>query len=159
MDIFEQELLHYAKGSTKKNAKYAKREFRNGRWVYYYPDDIKGGKVDKNKYDYNNKKINDEMYKADYSGVRHDAKFTERSSEDKAGKTVKSVSDAHYSNAESLKRQQASALAASQRKQKDKLANDKAYQLKARFSYYVGRGQHFVEEYIKGHEGKVHTHI
>ena len=32
------ELTHYAKGSTKSGAKYISRSLKNGRWVYKYPD-------------------------------------------------------------------------------------------------------------------------
>lgn len=38
MEDFDKELLHYAKGQTKKNAKYKSRKMVNGRWVYDYGD-------------------------------------------------------------------------------------------------------------------------
>lgn len=33
------ELMHYAKGAERKNHKYYKREWKNGRWQYYYSKD------------------------------------------------------------------------------------------------------------------------
>ena len=37
MVVYSNELCHWAKGSTTKDHKYIKREWKNGRWVYTYP--------------------------------------------------------------------------------------------------------------------------
>lgn len=34
-------LQHLKKGAQKQGAKYVKREFKNGKWVYTYPNDVK----------------------------------------------------------------------------------------------------------------------
>ena len=34
-------LMHAKKGGARKDHKYIKREWKNGRWVYYYADDLK----------------------------------------------------------------------------------------------------------------------
>lgn len=36
MVVYSDELCHWAKGSVGKNHKYLKREWKNGRWRYYY---------------------------------------------------------------------------------------------------------------------------
>ena len=36
MVVYSDELCHWAKGSVGKNHKYLKREWKNGRWKYYY---------------------------------------------------------------------------------------------------------------------------
>lgn len=36
MVVYSDELCHWAKGSTTKDHKYIKREWKNGRWRYYY---------------------------------------------------------------------------------------------------------------------------
>lgn len=36
MVVYSDELCHWAKGSVGKNHKYLKREWKNGRWHYYY---------------------------------------------------------------------------------------------------------------------------
>lgn len=36
MVVYSDELCHWAKGSVGKNHKYIKREWKNGRWHYYY---------------------------------------------------------------------------------------------------------------------------
>lgn len=46
MNEFDNELFHYAKGQTKKNAKYASRIWKNGRWVYEYKITGKGYQKD-----------------------------------------------------------------------------------------------------------------
>lgn len=38
MVVYSDELCHWAKGSVGKNHKYIKREWKNGRWRYYYPE-------------------------------------------------------------------------------------------------------------------------
>lgn len=48
MVVYSDELCHWAKGSTTKNHKYIKREWKNGRWRYYYsktPDKSLGGTI------------------------------------------------------------------------------------------------------------------
>lgn len=37
MIVYSDELCHWAKGSTRKDHKYLKREWKNGHWVYTYP--------------------------------------------------------------------------------------------------------------------------
>lgn len=39
MVVYSDELCHWAKGSTRKNHKYLKREWRNGHWRYWYSTD------------------------------------------------------------------------------------------------------------------------
>lgn len=38
MVVYSDELCHWAKGSVGKNHKYIEREWKNGRWRYYYPE-------------------------------------------------------------------------------------------------------------------------
>ena len=40
----DDELMHYAKGQTKKGAKYLRRLFKKGKWIYEYPITGKGYK-------------------------------------------------------------------------------------------------------------------
>ena len=68
MKDFDKELLHYAKGQTKKNAKHKSRKMVNGRWVYTYDTKLVGiksleeGKAKSHKY---SKKVNGEWYYSD----------------------------------------------------------------------------------------------
>lgn len=39
MVVYSDELCHWAKGSARKNHKYLKREWKNGRWRYWYSTD------------------------------------------------------------------------------------------------------------------------
>ena len=48
MVVYSDELCHWAKGSTTKDHKYIRREWKNGRWRYYYsktPDKSLGGTI------------------------------------------------------------------------------------------------------------------
>lgn len=48
MVVYSDELCHWAKGSTNKDHKYIRREWKNGRWRYYYsktPDKSLGGTI------------------------------------------------------------------------------------------------------------------
>ena len=38
MVVYSDELCHWAKGSTTTDHKYVRREWKNGRWRYYYPE-------------------------------------------------------------------------------------------------------------------------
>lgn len=42
---FSNQLMHYAKGSTAKDHKYIKREYRNGKWRYTYTDTSKKNEI------------------------------------------------------------------------------------------------------------------
>jgi transketolase len=133
-------LSHSAKGTSwqKKGASYISRVKKNGKWVYTY----------NNHNVPSNRSINDEMYKADYSGVRHDAKFTKSSPKKFIGKTVKQVSDEHYSNAESLKRKQVSAQRNVQKDTRYKINAKTAY-LKNKASRNIKKGKKKVSELLK----------
>ena len=134
------ELKHSAKGSTwqKNGAAYISRVRKNGKWVYTYN---KQGKTPSNK------SINNEMYKADYSGVRHDAKFTKSSPKKFIGKTVKQVSDEHYSNAESLKRKQVSA--------QRNVQKDPRYKVEAKAAYLKNKASRAVRKNVAKGKKKV----
>ena len=147
----ESELMHYAKGQTKKNAKYVKRERRNGRWVYYYAND-KVNKVDKNKYNHIQSQIVEDTdagndYHKFGAYIGGSGRITESSDPNNVGKTVKQVADEKNSNAESLKRKQASSLAASQRFEAK--LSDKSYQSKAKRDYYIQVASEWLNKILK----------
>lgn len=55
----DDELMHYAKGQTKKGAKYLRRLFKKGKWIYEYPITGKGYKKQQRRYGIYEKMYND----------------------------------------------------------------------------------------------------
>lgn len=81
---YSDELYHFGirKGWTKKNHKYIKREWKNGRWVYYYPSDLmserqnKSGQSQHVKTKYTNKLLSYDEHRTITSNVTSNGKTT-----------------------------------------------------------------------------------
>lgn len=134
MNEFDNELLHYAKGQTKKNAKYKSRKMVNGRWYYDYGDGVKSNiQSAKNftKWANASREAEKELGKItiDYSDPNYQEKYTKDfkawESQRNFTKEMHRRSNKAYSTAESLKRQQVSGLGALQR------ASERNEQIKA----------------------------
>lgn len=113
MEDFDKELLHYAKGQTKKNAKYKSRKMVNGRWVYDYgrnklaiqkaANEYQNNPAHPDSVDVNNYVAKAEQTRPDYNqATRQYHQY---------------IRDRYTSATETAKRKQQSALAAKQRKE------------------------------------------
>lgn len=134
------ELTHSAKGSTwqKKGAAYISRKKVNGKWVYTYNN------LGKRLF---NNSINNEMDRANYGVVRNDARFLDGYPKSMVGKTVKQVSDQHYSNAESLKRKQVSG--------QRNIEKDPRYKLSAKTAYLKNKASRAAKNNVAKGKKKV----
>ena len=173
MEDFDKELLHYAKGQTKKNAKYKSRKMVNGRWVYDYgrnhlaiqkaANEYKNNPAHPDSVDVNNYVVKSEQTRPDYNqATRQYHQY---------------IRDRYTSATETSKRKQQSALAAKQRSYASKgkslikkyivgepgkvypvnSAKEKAaYELIRRKN--MSKGRKFIEDYVIGHEGKVKSY-
>lgn len=114
------ELMHYAKGQTKRNAKYVSKRLVNGKWVYTYKKSGPGGTPNSSDIDRHQKYADaqgDYGYAKMYSGARQQ----------------------NQSAAESMKRMQSSA----QRNVEKSLS----YRIRSKKAYYVNKAKNFLKKF------------
>lgn len=145
MENFDKELLHYAKGQTKKNAKYKSRKLVNGRWVYDYGN--KKSPYQKGAEDYadypkitnSNDSIESVTELAKMSGDL--ARFAAQNDDPYNRERMHYLANRQYSAAESAKRQKNS----QQRKNNEKRYN---YKASAKFNKAKAKGKSLVKNLI-----------
>ena len=153
MEDFDKELLHYAKGQTKKNAKYKSRKMVNGRWVYDYGN--KKSPYQKGAEDYADypkaTNSNDSIESVTGLAKMSDdlARFAGQNDDPYNRERMHYLANRQYSAAESAKRQKNSW----QRKFNEKHYN---YKASARFNKVKAKGKALIKKYIIGEPGKVY---
>lgn len=145
MEDFDKELLHYAKGQTKKNAKYKSRKLVNGRWVYDYGNKKSpyqaGAKTYANYPKATNS--NDDIESVTELAKSSDdlARFARQNDDEYNRERLHYLSNRLYSAAESAKRQQTS----QQRKNNEKRYN---YKASTKFNKAKAKGKALVKNLI-----------
>lgn len=129
------ELMHYAKGSTKANAKYISRKKVNGKWVYTYnkPGTVRSGGTP--------------------SGwdVNTDQAYANAQDTHEYAKMYPVARQHAQSRAESEKRMQSSA--------QRNVQNSLSYKIRAKTAYYKNKGSQFIKKFTtKNRYTKVQSH-
>lgn len=145
MNEFDNELLHYAKGQTKKNAKYKSRKMVNGRWVYDYGKEGYTSTVGAGKEIHTTEDSMsigapkaDHVYRRKNDHTSIDSIRTPKSLEEAKAMTSKREKSYHTT------------------KEEVKAVNKPRILKKIRSSKYVSKGKALIKKYIVGEPGKVY---